>query len=174
MAESAQIQKVSIKHDVLLDFLIANPTMKYGEVAVLFGVTRAWLSTIIHSHAFQERLKTRQDELFSVAVVRPIQEKLMGVAALATEKLMEVVEYESDARVLSQVADTALKNLGYGQKTIGPPAPSQAVNVTVNITKEELADARALIGKVSSVEALPTPVVEVTYLPSPEQTAGEP
>jgi hypothetical protein len=177
MAESAFVQKVSIKHDVILDYLVANPTAKRTEVAAIFGVTPAWLSTIIHSCAFQERLRLRQDELFTSAVVQPIQDKLMGVAQIATERLMEVVQYESDPKVLSQVADTALKNLGYGQKVVGVPV-NQQNNITFNVTKEELAGARALIGRVQTVSVsdglLESPAaLESVYTPSLEYTKDE-
>lgn len=172
MAESAQIQKVSIKHDVLLDYLIANPTAKRSEVAAIFGVTQAWLSTIIHSCAFQEKLRQRQDQVFEVAVLRPIQEKLMGAANMAAERLMEVLPLESDAKTLNTILDTTLSNLGYGQKSVGTPI--QQTNVTVNISKEDLAGARALIGRAAMGDPMPAvllgpaPSAE-TYTPSLEQ-----
>lgn len=177
MAESAQIQKVSIKHDAILDFLVANPTAKRSEVAAVFGVTVPWLSTIIHSCAFQELLKQRQDLIFDVAVVRPIQEKLMGVASMAAERLMEAVQYESDTKTLNTVLDTTLANLGYGQKTVGIPV-NQQNNFNITVSKEELAGARALIGKVQSVvetqEVLPSPQPrESVYIPAKEHLTDE-
>ncbi len=173
MAESAQIQKVSIKHDVLLDYLIANPTMKRSEVAAIFGVTQAWLSTIIHSCAFQEKLRQRQDQVFEVAVLRPIQEKLMGAANMAADRLMEVLPLESDVKTLNTVLDTTLANLGYGQKAAGTPV-NQQNNYTFNISKEDLAGARALIGRVGAgpmpgVLSGPAPAEEQVYIPAPEQ-----
>ena len=72
MAKSVQIQKMSARHEAILQFMIANPTMKMSKVAAHFGVTGAWLSTIIWSDAFQNQLARRHDELFDVAVGRGI------------------------------------------------------------------------------------------------------
>lgn len=146
MAQSAQVNKVSIKHDAILDFLVANPTLKRSEVAGYFGVTVPWLSVIIHSDVFQELLKQRQDLIFDVAVVRPIQEKLMGTANLAIEKLMESLQFETDTKTLNTVLDTTLSNLGYGQKNQGHPV-NQQNNITLNVSKEDLSAARELIGQ---------------------------
>lgn len=172
MALSAQIAKVSIKHDAILDFLVANPTLKRSEVAGYFGVTVPWLSTIIHSCAFQDLLKQRQDLIFDVAVVQPIRDKLMGAANMAAEKLMEALTYETDTKTLNTVLDTTLANLGYGQKTVGIPV-NQQNNFTLNITKEDLAGAREMIGRVkqaevpSLLESLPA---GVSFLPPSEKS----
>ncbi len=172
MAESAQVAKVSIKHDAILDVLVANPTLRRSEVAAMFGVTVPWLSTIIHSDVFQEKLRERQDLVFDIAVVRPIQEKLMGAANIAVERLMENLQYESDTKTLNTVLDTTLKNLGYGQKSTGAPV-NQQNNFTFNVTKEELADARKLIGRASGLSALEQTVTEAEYIPLPGQNAEE-
>lgn len=167
MAESAFIQKVSIKHDMILDYLIANPTLKRTEVAAHFQVTSAWLSTIIHSCAFQELLKQRQNEVFSVAVLQPIRDKLMGAANMAADRLMEVLPFESDPKTLNTILDTTLSNLGFGQKTVGTPV-NQQNNFTINVTKDELASARALIGRVPSAVLSPPAPSEQVYIPAPE------
>lgn len=172
MAESAQVAKVSIKHDAILDVLVANPTLRRSEVAAMFGVTVPWLSTIIHSDVFQEKLRERQDLVFDIAVVRPIQEKLMGAANMAAERLMENLQYESDTKTLNTVLDTTLKNLGYGQKSTGTPV-NQQNNFTFNVTKEELADARKLIGRAASLTGIEQSVTEVEYIPLPGQNAEE-
>ncbi len=172
MAESAQVAKVSIKHDAILDVLVANPTLRRSEVAAMFGVTVPWLSTIIHSDVFQEKLRERQDLVFDIAVVRPIQEKLMGAANMAAERLMENLQYESDTKTLNTVLDTTLKNLGYGQKSTGTPV-NQQNNFTFNVTKEELADARKLIGRAASLTGIEQSVTEAEYIPLPGQNAEE-
>lgn len=163
MAESAQVAKVSIKHDAILDVLVANPTLRRSEVAAMFGVTVPWLSTIIHSDVFQEKLRERQDLVFDVAVIRPIQDKLLGMANQTVERLMEAVQFESDPKTLNTILDTTLKNLGYGQKSVGAPV-NQQNNFTFNVTKEELADARKLIGRGSQVP-LEQVVTDAVYVP---------
>ena len=82
MSASASIQKVSHKHEAILNFLLANPTLQMGEVAVHFGVSFPWLSTIVHSHAFQDQLKRRQDQVFESAILGTVEEKLGADAAL--------------------------------------------------------------------------------------------
>ena len=145
----AEIQKVSPKHEAIMNFIMANPTLPRSQVAAHFGVTLPWLSTIIHSGTFRARLAEKQDQFFECSVVSEIEDKVMGVAHLAVEKMAEAIPYENDLGVLTNTLDKTMKTLGYGQKTIGTQVNihqdnSQNVN---NISGDDIARARDLIGK---------------------------
>ncbi len=149
MAKSAQIKKVSIKHEEIMNFMLANPILPVGEVAAHFGVTFPWLSTIIHSDAFQDRLKKKQEELFDCAVLQTVPEKVEAATQVTLDAYLEKVPTLTADQLIS-AQDKLLNRLGYGTKngnglTIG--ANSQ-VNVQMNqVSGDILKEARDRIGK---------------------------
>lgn len=167
MAE-VQVKGLSIRHEAILEFLMANPTAKLGDVAVRFQVSQAWLSVIMHSDAFRAKLAERQDESFG-AVVLPLREKLMGVAHQAVDKLGEAIENASAATEKQFIADTAdklLKNLGYSPKS-GPIVQQNVQQNYYSVDKETLADAREKMRGASTPKVIEgeTVVTEQTYIP---------
>jgi hypothetical protein len=136
------IKKVSVKHEAILDFLLANPLVKMRVVAQHFEVSQTWLSLVIHSDAFQRLLRQRQDCHFDSSIL-PAMDKLRLATDLALESLIRELPTETDVGKLNQVVDKGLDRLGYG--TSHKFAPT-SVNVQVNVDRETLANARALIG----------------------------
>lgn len=161
MAKSAQIQKMSTRHEAILNFILANPTMSYGQVAAEFGVTPSWLSTIIHSHAFQEQLAARQDELFDVAVVQPIGNKLEAAVSMGLDKYIEKIPTMTTDQVMSGT-DRLLGRLGYGTKSGGAAAEGdQHQHLHLHVDQETLKEAQNRIGtnkvgETNSQAALPS------------------
>jgi len=144
-----EIQRVSHRHDAIIDWLIAHPTGTLGECAAAFEVTRPWLSCIIHSDAFRAAYEERRTECSS-PVVRQITEKLHAVANEAIDRLHEdITEGKvNDPRVLCDVSDKVLGRLGYGVQKGGPGGGAQ-VNVQNNnyytqpVDRDALAKARS-------------------------------
>jgi hypothetical protein len=140
-----EIQKLSVRHEAILDFLIANPTVSLGDVATKFGVTQPWLSCIIHSDAFQTKLREKQDVMFHHTVL-PLREKMTVVAHMALDKVAQLMPLETELKTVQSVADSVLDRLGFGAK-----APAVQINntqnVQVNTLASELEEARKLIGK---------------------------
>jgi hypothetical protein len=158
MARSASIQKVSIKHEAIMDFLILNPTMKMAEVAAHFGVTFPWLSTIVHSHAFQDLLRKKQDELFDCAVVQEVGGKLEAAAQVTLDAYLEKVPTLTADQLISS-SDKLLGRLGYGTRNGSVNVNvGEGANLQINqVNGEVLAKARDKIGinKVGSADSLP-------------------
>lgn len=161
VAESAQIQKMSPKHEAILNFILMNPTAKYSEVAGHFNVTPAWLSTIVHSHAFQDQLRRRQDEFFDAAVVKDLGEKVQAAAHMTLDEYMEKVPTLSPDQLISS-SDKLLGRLGFGTKSNGKTVingnVTQNNNVQNNhVSREVLEEARSRIGeiKVGETDSLP-------------------
>ena len=144
MAESAQIDKISVWHDSLLSFLIANPRMKRADVARHFKVSASWLSTVVHSDVFQAKLTERQDEYFG-SVTAPIREKLENLAVMSIDRLEDKVEFENDIAEIREVAKMALANLGYGAPKLPGPAVLNQTNNYLSVSREVLEEARARI-----------------------------
>jgi hypothetical protein len=149
-----EIKNISIKHDAIMDFLMANPAMKLGDVATHFQVTQPWLSCIIHSDIFQARLKEKSDVAFHSTVL-PLREKMIGVAHMALDKLADVLPKETETKVIASTAEGLLDRLGFGSKQ-SPMQPGTNVNLQVNVLRSELDEARALLGKAQK------PMLEVT------------
>ncbi len=162
MAHSAGIQKLSNRHEAILQHLIANPTQKLGEVAAAFSVTPCWLSTIIHSHAFQEQLALRQDQMYDTAVVQPLGEKLHAAAHMALDEYMERMPKMSPGE-LANSTDKLLGRLGYGTGGARAGGTTLVQNNTVinnHVPRDVLEEARnrigSKVGEANSPAALPS------------------
>lgn len=140
-----QVARLTPRHETILAFVMANPTVKRGEVARLFGVTEAWLSTIIHSDIFQARLSERTDEVFSETLV-PLCEKVTALAHKSLDHLLEKVDLMPvDGQF--KTAEMALKMAGYGtQNSRNPTAPLVQQNNFFGATPELLKAARDRLG----------------------------
>lgn len=141
MAESVQLKRMSVRHDAIAEFLIANPNMRMGAVAAAFGVSPAWLSTIIHSDIFQEYYKRVKGEFIDTRIL-PLRDKLMGIVDTAVDRLAEQAQV-ADTKTTLDIADRILGRLGYGTKPQGPTTIVQNNVVMSSLTPQELADARS-------------------------------
>ena len=145
-----EIQKVSIRHEAIMDYLMSYPKVKLGTVAEAFGVTQPWLSCVIHSDAFQEMLRTKQGIAFHDTVL-PIREKMLNVAHQALDRLADQIPFEMESKNLSSIAGDVLERLGYTSK-----APAVQINKQTNVTvlAGEIREAQALLGAVAPQRAL--------------------
>ena len=145
MAQSASIAKLSIRHEAILQYLLANPIVTMGEVAEKFGVTRSWLSVVVNSEAFIEARERYQEIAFHETVL-PVREKLMVAANKALDRLNQLTPMEMDLDKVRKTAETTLAALGFGS----PKGPSTVNNTQINIggnaSAEVLARARDRIG----------------------------
>ena len=60
--------KVSYTHDKMIDYIIGQPRIQNNELAALFGYTPAWVSQIMSSDAFREKLAMRRAEVTDPAI----------------------------------------------------------------------------------------------------------
>lgn len=164
-ANPTAIKRVSIRHEAIMDYLMCNPGMPLGNVAMHFGITQAWLSQIIHSDVFQEMLRKKQDIGFHHTVL-PIKEKMLVVAHQALDRLVEELPLEKSASNLSSIAGDVLERLGYTSKAPAVQINNQQNN-TVTVLQEEIAAARALYGRAAE----PLPALEVSTDASIESDA---
>jgi hypothetical protein len=164
----AQVQKLSITHDEIMDWCILHPGATLAEMGMYFGYSVSWLSQIVNSDLFQARYKERRGEI-DAAVAADLPTRLRANAALALEKLGRHLETSEDPEFLMQIADKSLHRLGYG-----PNKGALSVNtgnVTINqqnnfmVNKDQLAEARAKMGLVTQISAveelLPPPEVVI-------------
>lgn len=125
-SQRPQLMRLSVSHEAIINWLLLNPgknQMKY--CAEHFGYTRAWLSSIVHSDAFQAKLRDRQEQLFG-DMMPSLAEQATGVAQVALEQLGEKLEKEEmPAKFLLDTTDRLLGRLGYSPSS---PAPGTVIN----------------------------------------------
>jgi hypothetical protein len=117
------------RYEAIIDYMIANPEMKKGQMAEHFGLTGPYFSTLTGSDAFTMRLLFRRNQHnkgltdMVVSQLFSVTEKALGVVA---EKLDE--EEVEGAFALS-AASTMLRSLGFGAAKGQMPATQQEVHV---------------------------------------------
>lgn len=153
MAESAYIDKLSPMHEAMVNYLIEFPSSSRKQMALHFNVTVPWLSTIIHSDVFQEKLRRRQDAIFNVAIARPIQERLLGAAHVAIDKMYEALESGVQLDDITRAVDMLVKATG-NFKSAPAAGPGQVNNTQINvngnqlgISRDQLMHAKMLVGR---------------------------
>lgn len=171
--KSAELKRMGLKHEALLNYMLANPTMKVSEVARACGVSYSWASIVVHSDAFQARLRQRQDEIFN-AHVQPLHEKMVGVAHMAVDKLGEQLEKSTDPDYILNVSDKILHRLGFAPKAtpvaIAPPSTTiNQINIGGEVDATVLARAqearRTVMGLMAQVDRQPTPELPPLDIP---------
>jgi hypothetical protein len=188
MAESAQIDRVSIKHEAIMDFLLAHPMIKIGDVARHFGMTAAWMSTVIHSDGFQMMLKQKQGAIFHNTVL-PIREKMLALANQGLDLLEERLPMITEGEKLAKVTSDILDKLGYSSRQPAVQINNQVNNTQMNVQVSELQAARQLLGtrapeRIEKIEpaqyvepnplmAISRPMEESVYLNPPKPLALE-
>ena len=150
----AEMQRVSVKHEAIMEHLMTHPCVPLGAVAQHFGITQPWLSQVIHSDAFQEMLRDKQTIAFHHTVL-PIREKMLNVAHQALDKLAETLPLETESRNLSAIAGDVLDRLGFGSKA--PSVQINQQNIHVTNLRDEIAAAQALLGQAGAAP----PVLQV-------------
>jgi hypothetical protein len=168
--------KLSHTHEDIARWLLENPTRPLKECAQHFQYSQSWLSCIIHSDAFQAKLRKLQEGADAVTLL-DVPARLRGVASAALDGLAEQVEHalkpsEGNSVVhrdfLLSTAELTLKSLGYGgQAKTPPPAPGmvfQQNNTFVTpVPPDVLARAREKL--VPPVEVAPA-LSETSQLPA--------
>lgn len=165
-------------HEELLEFMIANPRANLQETAFFFNVSISWISIVKNSDAFREMWAKRRGEHFST-VSAGISERVTALAEITVDGLTKKVEAElakgdqgASISALREVADTALKALGFGVKQNGVVinAPSQT-NVFIN--KETLAAARAAKARFADTITIDTEPAQTQKLIEVEKEGKE-
>lgn len=169
MAQSVQLQKLSPKHEAIMNWILENPERSRRECAAHFNVTETWLSIVVNSNCFQARLAEKQEVIFSV-VASDIPTKLRGAAAIAIERVTELLpgapgDYALDAM------DKTLRHLGFGAPKSGPVAagPQGTVNVQQNFysaSPKELAEARDMMQRVGAGAVPQGALIDATAEPA--------
>lgn len=167
MAETAEIQTVSHRHDMIMNWLIANPEKKLRDCAEYFNLSQSWLSIVIHSDVFQAKFRERQEAVFG-AVAASIPEKLKGLADLVSTQLADALEKNHDKEFTLDAFDKIMHRAGYAPQSQKVVAQN-TLNVQQNnfiANKELLEMARGMmrgqiVDAVTAKENTPIPEIEI-------------
>lgn len=169
MAEN-QIQDMNHTHEGILRWLLLNPDRPLRDCAAYMGVTQSWLSVIINSDCFRERLKELQGE-FNIRVVQSLEEKLTTATNVALDRLITCVEASQDEQYILAAADKLLKSKGFGARANIPQGPTVNNYVLQGVDASFLTQQREALTAPAREKAV-TPFEEVEYTePLPAEPA---
>lgn len=143
-------QRARWYHSAIIDFMISHPGCKNSEIALHVGKAEGTISAIVRSDLFQAALRHRQRQVSEMQNLI-ITDRVTKVAVASLDTILAVIEKKKDTlplETLNEVADGALKRLGYG---VEASKPAVQVNVQTNnnvvapITLEELNAGRELM-----------------------------
>lgn len=130
-----QIKKLSHRHLAIMDWLLANPREKLSECAAHFGVSQAWLSTVINSDLFKARMADRRGAIEDLQH-QQITSQLLDIAQDGLKAMHDVVrDDEVDPKTKHDISRTALEAIGVlgkrgggigVQVNVAPPDPHAA------------------------------------------------
>lgn len=131
---ATQLRRLSIRHEEILAWIIANPTRTLGECAAFFNVTQSWLSIVVNSDIFQAMRRKHMGVLMSDTVL-DTRERIMGLTNLTLRKLEDkVLADDLDGSELINLGDKMLGRLGYGGSATQAPTTT---NVMLNVVPIE-------------------------------------
>ena len=125
------IAKVRYTHDAIIDAILAFPAISQGELAKEFGFTQTWISIVINSDAFKNRLAERKAELTDPKLLATINERLDGLANRALDRLAE--RLDSPTAQLKTMELVSIAKLAIGDKANRPQVSTGPSLYVVNI-----------------------------------------
>src|SRR5678815_1916729 len=145
MALSAQVKNINPWHRDLADWLILNGNSPgwNRRAAEHFKVGQAWISTVVHSDAFQDYYLRLRDEITKPQLFSA-KERMTGILDQTLTKIEEKLENQGDTLTLGSLLDAAdilAKRTGHGE---GKSSDQTIVQVNTQVvTKEALEESRA-------------------------------
>lgn len=124
----AEIEKVRYTHDAIIDEILVDPAISQGELSRRFGFSQAWMSIVINSDAFKQRLAERKGVLVDPKITARVEERLESLANRALDRLLDRVESTVPLKPLELVA---IAKLGVGDRANRPAQAAQTNNLYV-------------------------------------------
>ena len=144
------VQEMTIRHDMLIDWLIANPERTQGDCAAAFNLTQAWLSTLLNSDMFKAKITERLAEL-GEGVREIIKLKMTHAADIAMDRTIEKLTEGASDDFLTQTRDTLLTRLGYVDKPMNGGNGHAPINLNIGISADLLNQARVKAKKINTL-----------------------
>lgn len=153
-----KIAEVSYTHDAVIDTILTNPAISQNELAAVFGYSVAWMSIIINSDAFQERMAERKAELVDPKLRATIAEKVDGAANRALDRLIDRLDSPTHGAIKTQDL-VSIAKLAVAPKT--PQIAIQQNNTYVAALPTPARDSKSWLENLSQVTPRgPLPIAE--------------
>jgi len=120
-AEKPTLKRVHFTHDAIIDEILMNPSISQGELSMKFGYSQGWMSIVINSDAFQERLAERKAELLDPQIKASLEERASGAAQRALDRLLERLDSPAQAGAIKTADLVSIAKLAVAPKTQAPP-----------------------------------------------------
>jgi hypothetical protein len=115
------LAKVRFYHDAIIDLILTNPSISQNELAQACGYSATWISIIVNSDSFKERLSERKAELVDPKLRATIAEKVDGAANRALDRIIDRLDSPVHGSIKTQDL-VSIAKLGVAPKTPPPPA----------------------------------------------------
>jgi len=129
MAE-VQIQKMSHRHDAMIDWLLANPEVKNLEALCReLNVSRSWLSVVMRSDVFQAEYRRRRIQHVG-DMEESILQKQLRLHDMALERLIEFMGQDAemvDPDAALSIAEKTAAMCGFGPSKGNAPVVGRRV-----------------------------------------------
>jgi transcriptional regulator with XRE-family HTH domain len=160
-ARKSPIQKINYSHDGMIDCIIANRGISQNELAAKFGYSPSWISTVMQSDAFRDRLLARTAELVDPTLVATIEDQLKGVLA----RSMEILKEKLDAPTASIPDNLVLRSVELSSRALGLGVKAPQITINNNTMEAHLDNLGSrleglLARKKSEVVSIETPLLE--------------
>lgn len=127
-------KRLRYSHDAMIDIIVMNPAVTQAELAETFGYTQAWVSVVMASDAFRERLEFRRGELVDPAIGATLRERFQALAQKSLDvvlaKLSKPIDAIDDATALKamELGAKALSVGGFGKAPEAAAAPVRGMD----------------------------------------------
>ena len=155
------IQKLHYTHEAMIDAIIANPAIYNEELALMFGYTASWISTVVVSDIFQAKLAARRELLVDPELRTSVRTQFKGLL----ERSMEILRHKMDRpagevpdQLAVQVAKLAGQSLGFGVKETKVSVTETHLHLTelgnnlVGLLRQRKAEAGVPAGRIIDVQ----------------------
>lgn len=107
------LHKVHHIHEMIINDMIADPTVLQTELCARFGYSIGWMNRLINSDSFQARLAERRQELLDPQIRMRLKEKMESVVIQS----LNTIQHKLNGPEAS--ADLAMASLGVVQAGLG-------------------------------------------------------
>lgn len=121
-----KLKKMQYSHEALADVILANPSMKNTDLAIVFDKTPAWVSYVKNSSGFKAYIEKRKTELLDPVLIQQLEEKMTALAEQSIDVLMDKLAG------LAPDGDLAAKTLSITSKALGYGVANNQTNIQTN------------------------------------------
>ena len=112
------IKHLRYTHDAVIDAIIENPSISQNNLAAIFGYTPGWISQVMSSDAFKNKLELRKEELVDPQIRLSLNERFNALVGRSLDVLQEKLMMPNpDPELALRAAALGAKALGLGAAT---------------------------------------------------------